>query len=98
MMMKKNHGGCLHEILQTLFFSLSFSLAPSLFFLFRLPQPGPIFDTPKFSARYKSGDSAASLAAYRKNLRKNEMREKPPFYTPTTPPITTQVVSVSRCD
>lgn len=53
---------------------------------------GPILDTPKFSARYKSGDSAASLAAYRKNL----AREKPPFYTPTTPPITTQVVSVYR--
>lgn len=53
---------------------------------------GTVLDTPKFSARYKSGDSAAaSLAAYRKNL----AREKPPFYTPTTPPITTQVVSAS---
>ncbi|XP_055317339.1 mucin-2-like isoform X1 [Sitodiplosis mosellana] len=48
---------------------------------------GPVLDTPKFSARYKSGGDASSLAAYRKNL----MREKPPFYTPTTPPITTQV-------
>ncbi|XP_031616852.1 uncharacterized protein LOC116336839 isoform X2 [Contarinia nasturtii] len=48
---------------------------------------GPVLDTPKFSARYKSGEGALSLAAYRKNL----MREKPPFYTPTTPPITTQV-------
>lgn len=59
-------------------------------------QPGQVLDTPKFSARYKGGDGAASLAAYRKNLRKNEAREKPPFYTPTTPPITTQVVSVFR--
>lgn len=50
---------------------------------------GPVLDTAKFSARYKSGEGASSLAAYRKNL----IREKPPFYTPTTPPITTQVVS-----
>lgn len=48
-------------------------------------------DSTKFSARYKSGDSGSSLAAYRKNL----LREKPPFYTPTTPPITTQVVCFS---
>lgn len=78
-------------------YSKHFFLSPPHLFTFDGVQPGQvILDTPKFSARFKSGDSGASLAAYRKNLRKNEMREKPPFYTPTTPPITTQVVSELR--
>lgn len=48
-------------------------------------------DAPKFSARYKNGEMFKPQPAVRKTLGRDR-----PFYTPTTPPFTTQSVSVTQ--
>lgn len=53
------------------------------------PQPS-LDDAPKFSARYKNGDTFKPQPTVRKTFGRDR-----PFYTPTTPPFTTQSVSVS---
>lgn len=48
-------------------------------------------DGPRFSARYKNGESFKPQPAIRRTLGRDR-----PFYTPTTPPLTTQMVSVTE--